>query len=198
MSRTLSTRIAVVAVALAALAGCSSSPGPVVDAPPTPAPTTSAPATTAPATSAPASAVAVPSVQPAGNSKLFLVAMGDDGRNGEKLGCSDSLVAVDAGLPPSAAPLRPVVDALLAAPGLRPGVPELTNTLANSTLTADSVTVKDGTAVLALKGDLRIGGICDAPRVQRQLEATALQFPTVKKVDISVNGRPLRDVLSQS
>lgn len=193
MSRTLSTRIAVVAVALAALAGCSSSPGPVVDAPPTPAPTTSAPAT-----SVPASAVAVPSVQPAGNSKLFLVAMGDDGRNGEKLGCSDSLVAVDAGLPPSAAPLRPVVDALLAAPGLRPGVPELTNTLANSTLTADSVTVKDGTAVLALKGDLRIGGICDAPRVQRQLEATALQFPTVKKVDISVNGRPLRDVLSES
>jgi len=41
-----------------------------------------------------------------------------------------------------------------------------------------------------------MGGECDTPRVQAQLEQTVLQFPTVTDAAIFINGRPLADVLS--
>jgi spore germination protein GerM len=41
-----------------------------------------------------------------------------------------------------------------------------------------------------------MGGECDTPRVQAQIEQTILQFPTVKEVVIFINGKHLSDVLS--
>jgi hypothetical protein len=41
-----------------------------------------------------------------------------------------------------------------------------------------------------------MGGECDTPRVQAQLEQTILQFPTVTEAAIFINGKPLQDVLS--
>jgi spore germination protein GerM len=35
------------------------------------------------------------------------------------------------------------------------------------------------------------------PRVQAQIEETALQFPTVKKVKVFINGLPLSEYLSE-
>jgi hypothetical protein len=47
-----------------------------------------------------------------------------------------------------------------------------------------------------LSGTMMLGGVCDNPRVEAQLEETALQFPTVSQVSVFVNSRPLEEVLS--
>jgi hypothetical protein len=41
-----------------------------------------------------------------------------------------------------------------------------------------------------------MGGECDSPRVQAQLEQTVLQFPSVTDVAIFINGKPLAEALS--
>jgi hypothetical protein len=41
-----------------------------------------------------------------------------------------------------------------------------------------------------------MGGECDTPRVQAQLEQTVRQFPNVTEVNIFINGKPIADVLS--
>jgi hypothetical protein len=43
-----------------------------------------------------------------------------------------------------------------------------------------------------------LGGVCDSPRVQAQLEEIALQFSTVNSVAVFINGEPLDQVLSQN
>jgi hypothetical protein len=43
---------------------------------------------------------------------------------------------------------------------------------------------------------LRLGGVCDNPRLKAQLRRTVLQFPTVHSVTILINGVALRKLLS--
>lgn len=67
------------------------------------------------------------------------------------------------------------------------------NFLANttSTLSFDKAEVVNGVARIYLKGKLSgLAGVCDDPRAQAQIEETALQFPSVKKVEIYLNGEP--------
>ena len=42
-----------------------------------------------------------------------------------------------------------------------------------------------------------LGGVCDSPRFEAQIEQTALQFSTVSSVEVFINDIPLQDVLSQ-
>ena len=72
----------------------------------------------------------------------------------------------------------------------------LYNALYQSDLTLVSAEIKDGTAIIALEGTLLLGGECDSPRVQAQLEMIPGQFPEVTTVEITINGKPLADVLS--
>jgi hypothetical protein len=60
----------------------------------------------------------------------------------------------------------------------------------------DGVNIKEGEAIIHLSGQTLLGGECDTPRVITQLEATALQFSTVERVSISLNGVPIREALS--
>jgi hypothetical protein len=53
-----------------------------------------------------------------------------------------------------------------------------------------------GRARVELSGNVSIGGACDVPRIEAQLERTVLQFDDVATVEILVNGVPLEDVLS--
>jgi Sporulation and spore germination len=72
----------------------------------------------------------------------------------------------------------------------------LYNTLYQANLRIERITLVDDHATIQLAGQLNLRGECDDPRVGAQLKLTALQFPTVKDVAISINGRPLDDVLS--
>jgi len=44
-------------------------------------------------------------------------------------------------------------------------------------------------------GSYQIGGVCDEPRVQAQLERTVLQFAAVRQAVIFINGTRLEDLL---
>jgi hypothetical protein len=127
---------------------------------------------------------------------LYLVALGDDGRIGRPIGCNDSLVPVEVEVGPTRTPLRSVLEQLLLIENATQGDTKLYNALDRSDLTIDDVTLDGSKAVIALSGDLRLGGVCDAPRVEEQIRATALHFSTVTKVDVSINGMPLEEVLS--
>ena len=128
--------------------------------------------------------------------KLFLIAVDDDGRSGKKIGCGDSVVAVTRDLRPTRAPLRAALEELLRIPRIYGSNPELYNALHQSRLRLKSVSVRRGVASLSFTGRLVTGGVCDSPRVQAQIEETALQFPTVKKVKVFINGLPLSKYLS--
>jgi spore germination protein GerM len=129
--------------------------------------------------------------------KLFLIAVDDAGRLGKKIGCGDSVVAVTRELQPTRTPLRAALEELLRIPRTYGSDPELYNALSQSDLRLVSVSVRRGMARLSFAGRLVMGGVCDGPRVQAQIEETALQFPTVKKVKVLINGAPLSAYLSE-
>lgn len=127
---------------------------------------------------------------------LYFVAIGDNGASGDVIGCEDSIVAVEQQIEPTTAPLEAAIQALLDA-GEFVGESGLYNALDQSDLTIDGIQIENGKAFIALSGNLRIGGTCDVPRVQQQIERTALQFDTVDEVEILIDGDPLSVVLEE-
>lgn len=131
--------------------------------------------------------------------QIYLVAVGDNGQSGPKIGCADSLIAVEREITPTIAPLRAALNELLALKGQQSyGQSGLYNALYQSDLQAGDITIYDGHATIYLFGQFTLNGVCDAPRFQAQLEAIALQFSTVDTVSIFINGQALPDALSLS
>jgi hypothetical protein len=123
--------------------------------------------------------------------KVFLVAMDDAGQTGPLIGCGDSIVAIERGVAPTQEPLRAAIEELLSIRERFYGQSGLYNALHQSDLEVESVSLVDGRATIQLRGRLTLGGTCDEPRIQAQLSQTALQFPLVNEVVVSVNGEPL-------
>jgi spore germination protein GerM len=60
-----------------------------------------------------------------------------------------------------------------------------------------SVSIEQGTAIIHLTGEApSVAGICDEPRIKGQIIETAKQFPTVKKVKVFINGKPMGQLIS--
>lgn len=129
--------------------------------------------------------------------KVYLVAVGDNGKSGRRIGCEDSLVAVSRTVQPTNAPLKAALDELMSMPAEHnEGGRELGNYWKGENLKVESVLLKRGTATIRITGTLTVAGICDQPRITQQIEATARQFPTVKRVRVFVNGTPLKEAIS--
>lgn len=128
--------------------------------------------------------------------KIYLVALEDQGKSGEKIGCGDSLVAVTQEVPQTKAILKESLTKLFAIKDQYYGQSGLYNSLYNSALKLDNVAIVDGVATITLSGQLSLGGVCDNPRALGQIEATAKQFETVKSVKIFLNGKPFSETLS--
>lgn len=129
--------------------------------------------------------------------KVYLVALNDNGKSGRKIGCDDSLVAVTRTIQPTAAPLRAALDELLAMPEeFEQAGMKLGNYWKGTDLKVKSVTLKSGTATIRITGNIAVAGICDEPRIAEQIEATARQFPTVKRVKVFINGDTLEHAIS--
>jgi Sporulation and spore germination len=128
--------------------------------------------------------------------QIFLIALEDQGVSGKLVGCGDSAVPVQVQIPPTQGVLKAALEALLSVKSQYYGESGLYNALYQSDLQVESVTIKDGKAVVRLSGTLLMGGECDNPRAAAQLEETVLQFPTVTEASIFVNGKPLSEVLS--
>jgi hypothetical protein len=92
--------------------------------------------------------------------------------------------------------LRAALERLLSVEEQYYGESGLYNALYQSDLTIADVAIINGTATIRLSGELLLGGACDNPRVQAQLEQTALQFSTVTGVEIFLNDTPLGELLS--
>lgn len=135
-----------------------------------------------------------PTPPPPGGSastKIYMIALNDG-----TIGCGDGAVAVTVPIEPTRAVLHAAIQALLNQKSQTYGESGLYNALYQSSLSINSVSIVGGEARIALEGQIVLGGTCDAPRVQAQLEQTAKQFSTVRTANITVNGRPLAEVLS--
>jgi hypothetical protein len=128
--------------------------------------------------------------------KVFLIAVNDNGTAGKLVGCGDSVVAANVEVPYTTGVLKASMTKLLSIKDQNYGQSGLYNALYQSSLKISSVTLKDGVATFHLTGKMTLGGECDNPRVQAQLEETALQFSTVKKVTIYINNVELKKALS--
>ena len=128
--------------------------------------------------------------------KIYLVAIGDEGKAGKAIGCGDSLVAVERQIQPTSEPLKAAYQELLSIHSREYGQSGLYNALYQCNLKVDSVALASGKATVHLSGQTALGGECDNPRVGAQLTEIALQFPTVKEVAVFVNGAPLDQWLS--
>jgi len=128
--------------------------------------------------------------------KIFLIAVDDNGKTGTPVGCGDSVVPVQVEIPPTQGVLKAALIALLSVKNQYYGQSGLYNALYQSDLEVESLSINGSIATVYLTGTLRMGGECDAPRVQAQLEQTILQFQNVTAVTIFINGKPLGDVLS--
>ena len=127
---------------------------------------------------------------------IYMIALNDAGQTGQPVGCGDSAVAVLRTFPPTVAPLTAALDILLAQRTQFYGESGLYNALYQSNLTVEGVNIVNREAIINLVGQLSIGGTCDTPRLQAQIELTALQFSTIDRVTIHVNGVPLNQLLS--
>ncbi len=140
-----------------------------------------------------ATATAGPSIS---RTQIYLIAVGDDGQAGKEIGCDDSVVPVEIEIEPTIAPLTAALERLLSIETREYGQSGLYNALYRSDLSVEGINIVAGEARVALSGTLNLGGVCDNPRVKAQLSETALQYATVDRVSITINGTPLDDLLA--
>jgi predicted ABC-type sugar transport system permease subunit len=133
----------------------------------------------------------------AGTYKIYMVAVGDNGKQGKRIGCGDSLVAINM----QTVRVNQLFDVYQDVVGVTnyDYSATLKNPVAESKLDVSSATAVDdtGTARVYLTGNFSVSGTCDGERVQAQLEQPAYQFPGVKRVAVFINGIPLDQVLKQ-
>lgn len=128
--------------------------------------------------------------------KVYLVALDDNGKSGELIGCGDSLVAVDYPVEPTGTPTN-ALNALLAIKDEHYGQSGLYNALYQSNLKLEDINVdQDGTATVNLSGNYVSGGVCDDPRAVEQVQKTVLQFRNIKAVNFFINDKSLTDIIS--
>jgi hypothetical protein len=128
---------------------------------------------------------------------MYLVALEDDGASGATIGCGDSLVPVRRAVAPTRLPLLAALNELLAQKSEFYGESGLYNALWQSNLRVQTAEIRDGTATVALVGQVRLGGTCDSPRFQAQIEETIRAASGAETVNVFLNGTPMADALSQ-
>jgi hypothetical protein len=128
--------------------------------------------------------------------KIVLIELEGSGQSGPLVGCGDSAIPINVTIPPTQGVLRAALEKLFSAKQQFYGESGYYNALYQSDLAIESVRIEQGNAIIHLTGTITLGGVCDAPRIQAQIEQTALQFSTVSDVTVFVNDVPLEDVLS--
>jgi len=127
--------------------------------------------------------------------QVYLVAVGDDGKTGKKIGCGDSLLPVTRNITKTAAPLTAAIRELLLTPQHPDGSPNLENFWKGRNLKVRSAAIVNHAATIHLSGEVFVAGVCDEPRITSQIEATARQFPNVKKVKVFIGKQTLADAI---
>lgn len=127
---------------------------------------------------------------------LYYIAINDAGQSGDKIGCDDSIVPVKTAEVTTDDVIKSTFERLLADKNQYYGQSGLYNALYRSNLVYVSSAVVDDTVTVTLTGNLSLGGECDNPRVQAQLESAAKSAAGVRKAMIMLNDKPLSEALS--
>ncbi len=125
---------------------------------------------------------------------VFFIALDDNGKIGEAVGCGDSVVGIPTVVSSSDDPAEAGVKALLANHNARNG--RFSNALANSRLTLVARTEGADGWTYKLSGTLSSGGVCDDPRIIAQLTKTAEAASGGQPVHFTVNDKPITTLLS--
>jgi hypothetical protein len=136
-------------------------------------------------------ATIIPSPPPS-EVQVFLVALDDGGRRGRRIGCDDSLVPV-ARKAPAGDLFKATIEELLTLPREYEG--GLRNYWAGEGLRVERAVIIGDLATVRISGTLPVAGICDQPRIEEQIKATALQFRGVRNVNVYLNGQKLADAI---
>jgi hypothetical protein len=161
-----------------------------------PSPTLMLPTATTAQQVPPTSTGLAPTTTTEQNVKIVLIALEDNGQSGTLVGCGDSAIPINVTIPPTQGVLRAALEKLFTAKQQFYGESGYYNALYQSDLQVARVVIEQGRATIHLTGNITLGGTCDAPRVQAQIEQTALQFSTVSEVDVFLNDVPLEQALS--
>ena len=127
---------------------------------------------------------------------LYGVMLDDGGESGEAIGCGDSLVPVVHYTSEEFSKVNEglIVEALRGLLSLtNDGMDEFGNGLLYTAayqpnLLVDGIEQNGNTANVFLRGSIKLGGVCDTPRFQKQLERTATQFDGVDFARFYLNG----------
>jgi hypothetical protein len=124
--------------------------------------------------------------------KVFLIGLEGSDLPGKKIGCNDTVVAYPVEVNSAVDPLLAALVMLFSAEEVGLGKAEgLYNSYQQSNLEVVEAFIDDqGTAHVRLSGEFLIGGVCDTPRAQAQIQETIFQFPEAKAADITINGTP--------
>jgi hypothetical protein len=127
---------------------------------------------------------------------IYLVLIDDNGQNGKKIGCNDSVVPVSVMIPEGSDPKYSAIEQLLSMKEQHIG--DYYNAIYQSDLAVTSLNAdSQGNVSLALDGQILLGGVCDNPRFLAQIEETLRQFPDVQNVSVTIGGVPLEQLLSE-
>lgn len=119
--------------------------------------------------------------------KLPYILPEDNGKNGKKIGCDDSIAFTELEIPYTKTPLKEAYIQLFAHNQNDHGLKDLK---------IDSASIQNGDATILLSGTYSLAGVCDDPRFENILKETALQFDSVTSVDIYINNILLDELLS--
>ena len=167
----------------------------------TPAATITLPVILTPAPGAETATPLAPGQEPPAGGRTVIYLVAPEGGSGPvgPIGCGDYLVPVERGPYLPTTTERQIAYALMDLFSIKEqfyGQSGLYDPLYQSSLSVQSVTVDaNGHATVNLSGNMVLGGECDSPRVQAQIEDTALQFSIID-VAVFLNGTPLADALS--
>jgi hypothetical protein len=125
--------------------------------------------------------------------QLFFVDLGNSQGAPSTFGCGDSLVAVTVSVENQANLAQAALETLLAVSDQNYGESGLYNALYLNQLTVDGVSIGGNTVTAYLSGFIPVGGVCDEPRVQEQLERTLAAAAGVGNAVIYINGINLDD-----
>ncbi|MBI3443352.1 GerMN domain-containing protein [Candidatus Woesebacteria bacterium] len=130
--------------------------------------------------------------------KIFLVALEGEYVQGSTFGCNDQLAFINREVEPTNGVLFATLKELLTIESqfVEEGGKSLYNVFSQSNLNVENIMIEAGKAQIYLQGEIALGGICDEPRFEEQLRATALQFPEVKEIEIFINNKPLDEILN--
>lgn len=127
---------------------------------------------------------------------IYLVALEDNVANGIKIGCGDSLVPLTLLVEPTREPVSTALTQLFAIKSqfLEAGY---YNSLYQSDLKVENVDYGPGGDVwVDLSGEYLLGGECDNPRFQGQIEQTVRGSAEVSAVNVTINGKPIQEIVS--